>query len=402
MSLRRETRALFYSHDSFGLGHLRRTLSIAAALVERNHNASVTIVTGSPAPDLFDLPPRCEVVVIPCITKDEAGGYRPRRLPLSLAEVVELRSALITAAVRAFRPHIMVVDHTPTGPGGELLPTLRRLRHEQLRTRVVLGMRDVIDAPHRVRAQLAREGAFDVMRTLFDDILVYGSPSVLDVAAAYGMPRDLRDRVRYTGIVCPPGRRRRSAPAGSPRRLLASAGGGEDGFDLLRGVVAAVRGPMREVDLELTVVAGPLMHPEERAALESARQGDVRIRILPRVKSMAPLIDGADLVIGMGGYNSVYETLRAGVPQLVMPRTHPRQEQLERARRLEQLGLLSSVSRVDVGDPAVLAEAMRAAMVCPPGPPSAAGLSLDGAQRAVEIMLQRQHSRPEPMARYAH
>ena len=39
-------RFLLYSHDSHGLGHLRRNLTIAKALLDRFHNASVMILTG--------------------------------------------------------------------------------------------------------------------------------------------------------------------------------------------------------------------------------------------------------------------------------------------------------------------------------------------------------------------
>jgi predicted glycosyltransferase len=39
-------RILMYSHDSYGLGHLRRTLSLAQAFVEHNPGLGVLILTG--------------------------------------------------------------------------------------------------------------------------------------------------------------------------------------------------------------------------------------------------------------------------------------------------------------------------------------------------------------------
>ncbi|NBJ11439.1 hypothetical protein GR304_10990, partial [Microvirga sp. SYSU G3D207] len=44
----RGARVLIYSHDTFGLGHLRRSRAIANAIVEQLPGASVVILSGSP------------------------------------------------------------------------------------------------------------------------------------------------------------------------------------------------------------------------------------------------------------------------------------------------------------------------------------------------------------------
>ena len=44
----REQRVILYSHDTFGLGHLRRSRALATALTASNPNASAIILTGSP------------------------------------------------------------------------------------------------------------------------------------------------------------------------------------------------------------------------------------------------------------------------------------------------------------------------------------------------------------------
>ena len=58
--------------------------------------------------------------------------------------------------------------------------------------------------------------------------------------------------------------------------LLITAGGGEDGYDLLRGVVAAMRGPLRDRSITATLVAGPLMNPaqiETLSRMDGRRSG---------------------------------------------------------------------------------------------------------------------------------
>ena len=345
-------RVLTYSHDSFGLGHLRRSLTLAHAFVSRDRTAQALCITGSPVPELFGLPERCDLLKLPAITKDEAGNYVPRSLRMPFAELVQLRSDLITAAVRSFRPHLVLVDHTAQGAGGELLPVLRRIRSELVQTRVVLGMRDIYDDPARAHAEFSRRGTSEAIANLYDHVLVYGQRGIAIEPASYGLPESVASRTSHVGaVVAPEAHRLRLQRGPGPLHILGTAGGGEDGYDLLRSVVAAVRGPMADRDLRATVVAGPLLPPPQWESLQRAAAGDDRIQLVRTTRAMHELMDHADLVIGMGGYNTVYETLARGLPMLAWPRVKPRREQIERCTRLAALGALVVMPHEAVQDP---------------------------------------------------
>ena len=62
-------RALLYSHDTFGLGHLRRARTIASALTERDPGLAALILTGSPIAGRFDFPDRVDHVRLPGVVK---------------------------------------------------------------------------------------------------------------------------------------------------------------------------------------------------------------------------------------------------------------------------------------------------------------------------------------------
>lgn len=391
---RRPFRVLTYSHDSFGLGHLRRSVTLASAMVAQGPHVHVLCLTGSPVPDLFQLPERCDLVKLPSLGKSQAGDYVARRLPLAIGELTTLRSDLITATVRSFRPDLLLVDHTAAGPGGELLPVLRRLRHEHVPTRIVLGLRDVLDSPLRARAQLERERTFDVLRACYDHVLVYGDRAVFDPVREYGFPDDLAERTTFTGPVVPaqarmprPPRHRDAEP-----HVLVTTGGGEDGYELLRGCLAALRGPMRADRLRATIVAGPMLPEASFADLKRATQDDARLVLLRCTDAMQQLLGTADLTVGMGGYNTVYESLARGVPMLALPRRQPREEQWERCRRLAALGRLRTFGDDDLVDPhataATLREALQAALTTPPDP-----LPCDGADRAAAACLRLRRAR---------
>jgi len=126
--IRTPLRILTYSHDSFGLGHLRRSVTLATALVARGRSVHALCLTGSPVPDLFALPERCDLVKLPSIGKDREGGYVARRLPMSANEITSLRSDLITATVRSFRPDLLLVDGLlPKMDGFQMTRALRAI-----------------------------------------------------------------------------------------------------------------------------------------------------------------------------------------------------------------------------------------------------------------------------------
>ena len=88
-------RVLIYSHDSFGLGHLRRCRKIAHSLVARRKAASVLILSGSPIIGSFDFRTRVDFVRIPGVIKLRNGEYSSLSLHMDIAEVLEMRAAII-------------------------------------------------------------------------------------------------------------------------------------------------------------------------------------------------------------------------------------------------------------------------------------------------------------------
>ena len=64
-------------------------------------------------------------------------------------------------------------------------------------------------------------------------------------------------------------------------------------------------------------------------------------------------------VVAMGGYNTFCEILSFDKPALIVPRQVPRREQLIRASRAQELGLVSMLTEDSAENPTVMATAMR-------------------------------------------
>lgn len=359
----RSARIALFTHDAYGLGHVRRCVHIVHGLARRAPESAILLITGSPAVEMLrSLPPCADYVKIPTIVTSGSQGAQPPILPVGLAELSLLRQRLIDQALLTFAPDVFLVDNFPLGSRWELLPALQQVRRSG--TRAVLGLRDIADPPEKVRADWARDGIYEVLARYYDRILVYGVPEVLDVGQAYALPPAVAAKVRYCGYVTaadPPARSPDDVRAELGLRgplLLATVGGGGDGFPLLRAVLQAL--PLVP-DASALVVTGEFMPPAERAELralahdgagECSEQGRGRVLVRDYVPDLPAHMAAADLVVAMGGYNTAAEILASGCRAVIVPRTwrsgeHARRakprvdaEQLVRAQALANLGLV--------------------------------------------------------------
>jgi predicted glycosyltransferase len=348
----RSYRVALYSHDAMGIGHLRRNLRIARALAE--DGAAVLLLAGLCEARSFEMPPGVDCVTLPALKKVCDGAYEPRRLAVSEQQLVAMRSAAIRAAVDAFAPDLFVVDKLPRGVVGELVGVLEELKRRRPRaggrTRCVLGLRDVLDAPDATRREWNAARNDLAVDEYYDAVWIYGDPAVFDAVREYRFGPAVVRKARYTGYLdggpafvadCEENRSRECDPLASlglpPGRLaLCMVGGGEDGAPLA-DAFANARLP---ADTSAIILTGPFMPMEARRRLQDCIADDPRRRLLVFSPHPHELLHRADRVVTMGGYNSICEVLTSGKRALVVPRVHPRREQLARAERLRDLGLI--------------------------------------------------------------
>lgn len=384
---------MLYCHDTYGLGHLRRTLSVAAMLSASPLGGAQLIVTGSPMEHRFALPPGTDSVKLPAVLKLGDERYTARSLRTDFGVVSRLRRELILAAAREFRPDLVLVDHAPAGVAGEVVAALRHLRRASPATRIVLGLRDVIDdAPH-VRRAWQREGIPALLDELYDLIVVYGAREVYDPCREYGFSPSLAARTRFVGYLRRDGLPRsrtsvlREWDIRGKRLVLVVAGGGGDGESLLETVIEGVRDGRAPDEVGWLLVGGPLMPAGVRARLEERARGLPGLRVAEFLPDLPGAMVAADAIVAMGGYNTICEVLSAGTPAVIVPRVEPRTEQLIRAARLERLGLLRTVHPAESTPEHLIREALAA--LHRPSIPAPSGLlgGLPGLERELERLL---------------
>lgn len=333
-------RIVLYSHDSVGLGHVRRNLAIAHALTETlppliGEDVTGMLISGQSAAASFRMPPGWDWLILPGITTGP-GGYASERLATGLGRVTAVRGGSAQAAVAAFSPDLVIVDRHPFGVHGELAAALDWLREHRPRCVTVLGLRDLLDEPGVARAEWKAIGGAAAVRRRFDAVWVYGDPRVHDITRTGELPPGLHPLVRHTGYLSH-GRPVRSRGVGDQPFVLTTVGGGSDG----RAIASAAARAVLPRGIAHVVVTGPEMPAEQRRAIRSeAREGTLVRR---RVRDALAYMRRAEAVVSMGGYNAVSEVMSTTTPALVVPRDHRRQEQALRARALAARGAIDTM-----------------------------------------------------------
>jgi predicted glycosyltransferase len=353
-------RILMYSQDSYGLGHLRRVTNFANALVAARPDLSVLLVVDSPVAPFFDLQERIDFLKLPTVVKVGAGVFRAGRLLTDYGLVKTMRSTVNREVLARFRPDLVLVDHMPGGANGELVPALRMLRALDYPTRIVLGVRDIIDDPAVTCAMWQREGFYDTLRRFYDDVLIYGSSDVFPTAQRYQIENALPGRVRYCGYVCnldpvkEPDHVRAKLDIGSEPIIVVTAGGGADAFHLMKTYLEAL--PLVNGELQATtiMVTGPFMPEEQRKWIrDQARERGVQVRT--SVSDSLSHLNAAELVVSMAGYNTASEILRLRKRAILVPRLGPSAEQRMRAAIFSQRGLVTAIDPRELSAPRLAA-----------------------------------------------
>jgi predicted glycosyltransferase len=366
-------RVMFYSHDTYGLGHLRRTLALARYFRACWPEMSQLIVTGSPVPSEYRLPKGADYVKLPSVVKVGAGRYVSRSLATPFEDVLALRADILRGVAGTFQPDALVVDHAPAGLKGEIVSTLNYLKRNAPTTRLILGLRDIVDEAPRVRRDWTREGVYDLLDVVYDRILVFGDPKIYDLITEYRFSVRAARKSRYVGYLGrasdrPPEAIRRELGVRTGRLVLVSAGGGGDGYELFRVMLEGLRRRRGRAAFDCVLIGGPLMPDGDIDELEELAWGVPAVRFLPSVGDLAGYIGAADVVVAMAGHNSVSEILSFARPSVLVPRATPRREQVIRAEALSRCGLVRMINPSDLtperllaavdellGDPAALA-----------------------------------------------
>src|SRR5437660_3951068 len=340
----RVRRIALYWQGMVRFGHMRRNASIAQALRHCTLQPDIMLIAEAWQAGALLMPPGVDCVTLPALRRDANGGYNPRfLLDVSDGELIALRTRVIRSAMEVFHPDLLVVDYLPLGVAGELAPTLEFLKRRG-KTRLVLGLRDVLYDPETVKRSWANQDNLDAIQNYYDSVWIYGDPTVFDPLREYELMESVATKAPHTGYLDQRPRLEYAKAEAAPlvanlpsgKIALCLVGGGHDGGALAEACLQS------DLPLDTTgvLVTGPLMPWEDRQHVRLEAERRPQFRVLDFVHDPTPLIDRADRIIAMGGYNTVCEALSFEKHALIVPRVKPDPEHWIRAQRFRDLGLV--------------------------------------------------------------
>jgi predicted glycosyltransferase len=340
---------LMYSHDSYGLGHIRRTMAIAAHLLGPRIN--ILILTGSPIAGRFSFPEQIDFVRIPGMIKKTNEEYLPLSIKINARHALDIRKNIITATAKTFQPQLFIVDKEPLGLRKEVLPTLKWLQRCRPNTRAILGLRDIMDDAATIKKDWNEKGVYQVLESLYSEIWVYGDRQFYDPIVEYDISEAISRKIHFTGYIPRkiPGKeavrniRKELGIQQEEKLVVVTTGGGGDGYNVMRNYVemldanAGSRLPFKSV-----LITGPFM-PQKKRSKIFKRAKKLGVRTYHFHRRMETIFAAADLVVSMGGYNTLCEILTQGTLSLVIPRETPRKEQMIRAQAFKRQNLVDYI-----------------------------------------------------------
>jgi predicted glycosyltransferase len=338
---------MVYSHDAFGLGNIRRMLAICEYLLEAIPNVSILLLSGSPMLQSFRLPQGLDYIKLPCLNRSESGELSSKYLGTDVETTLKLRSDIMLAAARNFQPDMLLVDKKPFGLREELMTTIRYLKCTQPQTKFVLLLRDILDSPEKTMQEWRNHNYFSALDLVYDRILVVGMPEVFDLSQEYEFPIDVANKVEFCGYLRKkPGLvdrwklRQQMGISRSKKLVLVTPGGGEDGLQLIQNYLTGLQSASDPNTFRTLIVTGSEMKASLRTTLNQLAEKLPSVQMIEFTDDLMSYINAADLVVCMGGYNTITEVLSQGKRMISVPRIKPGFEQLIRADRMQKFGLL--------------------------------------------------------------
>ena len=343
-------RLIVYSHDTFGLGNIRRMLAICNYLLDVVPNLSILLISGSPMLHSFRLPSGLDYLKLPCLNRGEQGNLSVKYLGTETNEAVKLRADVILAATINYKPDIFLVDKKPYGVANELIDTLNYCKSSLPQTKVVLLLRDIIDTPEVTIKEWCDRSYYQAVETFYHQVLVVGMPEVFDIPKEYKFPSPIAQKVKFCGYVrkqasrmCRQSIRQELQIEPNEQLALVTPGGGQDGWRLVETYLAGLQLLPKEHQFKSLIICGSEMPLDQQRALFQMAEHYSDVQIKEFTNDLLSYMNAADVVVSMAGYNTITEICSLQKPAVVVPRIAPVKEQLIRAERLAQLGLFQVI-----------------------------------------------------------
>ncbi|MDJ0725134.1 MAG: glycosyltransferase [Prochloraceae cyanobacterium] len=343
-------RLTIYSHDSYGLGNIRRMLEICKHLLKTIPKSSILLISGSPLLHNFRLPEGLDYIKLPCIRRDRKGQLSAKFLTTDVEETIQLRAELIKTTMIGFKPDLLLVDKKPYGLKGELKSALDYLQQFSPQTKVVLLLRDILDRPEKTISEWIKNQFYGGIKKYYDRVLVVGMREIFDLTKEYKFPNCIAQKVKFCGYIrresgnkTPAILRQELGIEADEKLVLVTTGGGDDGYNLVHNYLLGLTQLDCDLKIKSLIISGPEMPLHQQQEISQKSANNPQIQVIEFTDDLNSYIEAADVVVSMGGYNTTCEILSLKKKSVIVPRFRPVQEQWIRTERMAHMNLFKSI-----------------------------------------------------------
>lgn len=337
-------RVLIHVQHLLGIGHLQRSLQLAAELDLSGYEVEL-ISGGKP----------CTLVV--------PGSVKLRQLPPlyspdgRFTQLLDSNDRGIDDQWRdhrkqrtldffeAFAPHILITETFPFGRRMlrfELLPLLEAARESSVCVQTIASIRDILQP----KSKPGREQEIcELIEEFYDHVLVHGDQRINRLVDSFSLAARIEGKVSYSGYICAPGSPPASANDGV-NEVLVSAGGSDTGLAILQAAIAAR--PLSVLsEHRWRILVSPSIDDSSFQTLQGLAGGGILVeRNRP---DFSGLMKRARLSISQAGYNTVTDILNSNLAAVVVPYAEVDEiEQTLRAQTLQRHDRLVMLEQKDL------------------------------------------------------
>ena len=381
--LNTKPKVIIHCQYVYGIGHLVRTVELARGL---SKIFDVFIFNGGETVPNFYLPKEVTFIQLPAIYKEEnSNSLSPVDSSTSIEECFQDRRIIIEQKTEEIKPDILITEHFPFGLlfENEVITLISKVKFTNPSSKIISSVRDIIESNGGGKND---DYIAELINEWYDMVLVHGDESYIQLKHSFSQIDKISVPIYHTGYIVRPIQKNIIIESEYPI-ILASIAGGRLGNELLEAVINSHLLVNEKLKHKLFLFSGAFQNDFKKQEKKIININSENIKLYCFDSAMyLNYLSKADLVISLGGYNSIIESVSAKKIMLVYQRGFSRgnEEQDLRIKVFEDLGCLKILKPQDLTIK-VLAETIVNSIKTNRFPKL--NLNLNGVQNSTELIL---------------
>ncbi len=342
---------MILTHDGMGMSHAVRSLALAYELTRAFQKSSVLLLTDLPIIGKLHLPPCVDYIHLPAVIQTDTEELQVRHLNIKAKRALRIRHKIIHGAVKAYKPHLLLIDRDPGLMPEESHKILTDVQKIRPRCRRIWCLPDSCGEPSFVASWWNKNKIYELLEHHVDELWIMGKRDLFDLPFHYRFSNRLRAKSFFMGYPDLVKSRKTSHTSVSSSFateqagpiILLTCGSGHHAFSLANVYLDMVQEMVPTTPVYSVIVTGLMIPKQARKKLKKKAKTLRNLQVHRFTKRMIGYMKSADVVIHTGGFNYFCETRSLSKRTLVVPEPLDSGEPGHRTNLLTSAGWASGI-----------------------------------------------------------